>query len=197
MPTHKCPQCGRELPPGAADCPACRELPANPYASPAPPVTSEPDGSGWFVFGIMALVGAVLAVGIVVPGLGVALGMFITPGLVRASVALQRRREAGKRVAPGDSVTAIFASLGVTLAACVAATVAFVAVCLPFGAAGDPGVGIFGVLMGGIAGLTAWGLLFRKFWPKRPEEHRLRRPTSRAPRSVDGTTQPPPDNASA
>lgn len=177
-----CPQCGQPLAPGAESCAACGRDEANPFISPAAPL-DQPAPRGFslqLLFAVVTVICISLAVGVLLPGLGVILGLVFVPAVIRASVAIKRKQEAG-RLKDRDSelVAAFFASAGITFVVWLASAVAFTIVCFPLGLVA---IGVnngrnsmatvvefcaFG--LGGLAGLIVFFWLMKRRWPQPAE----------------------------
>jgi hypothetical protein len=177
MSNRACPKCGRKLDTEGELCSACAVPAGNPYASPVSSGPVAPRGfSLRLLFGVITVLCVAMAVGIVAPGLGIAIGVVVTPALVRASVVIKRLREEGVPLIFEDRVFALLKSAGLAFVTALAAAGAFCCVCAPLGLVASllaPNWLIyvaFGV--GAIAGIAVWILVFRRYWP--PKVHVLR-----------------------
>jgi len=128
----------------------------------------------------VTLVAVCLGVGVMAPGLGVALAVLVTPALIRTAIGVERHKEvSGRTMDVGQKIAAFAGSLGVVTMIGTAAGAAFFATCWAgfFGgtaigqAAGardyDPlAWGFFtGIGLGVIAGIFAAYFVIRWLWP--------------------------------
>jgi len=172
----RCPECGAELAAGRARCWLCERKVSeaeigNPYASPRP--TAENLGvqfslASLFLITTLAAVG--LGLFLLSPGLGILLGVFAIPALVRTFIDVTQYKRGGVRVGIVGKLASFALSLMVVGAVAIAGGVAFFTVCL-IGAgaaeAGGSGSEWMGpvVAAASLAGLGAAGVLF---WVTRP-----------------------------
>lgn len=171
QPRRTCPQCGQELPPGAA-CAQCGRDEANPFISPAAarePKPREVDSELWFA--LVVVVAVCVAIGFALPGLGVILGMVFVPAVVRTAAVMRRRAEVAAAKNSGSQIAStVFASAGITIAVWIASAVAFGVVCTPVGLVAfsirsDVGA-VLAFGLGGLAGLAVFFWFMKKLWPR-------------------------------
>jgi hypothetical protein len=181
MPDLKpCPHCGEMMPAAVPMCSRCVEkhaiqegLPIPHESRNLPPETTAPPFA-WPFLGVL-----VIPIGIIAayyaPGTLVILAVVVTPPLIRTILAgLRRKPDASVSMTQGLSEI-FFGSLGVMFVVGMASAVAFFPACFAAGwgcfAVSDSlmgGVGpeafVFGVVVGGMAGLIVGTWLFRRLW---------------------------------
>ena len=128
------------------------------------------------LFAVVTVICVSLAIGVLLPGVGVVLGLVFVPAVIRAAAAIRRKEEAGLlKDRSSQVVAAVFVSAGITFVVWLASAVAFTIVCFPlgwlsFGIETGGGIGmILGFVLGGLAGLAVFYWFMRRFWP-RPTE---------------------------
>jgi hypothetical protein len=174
---RKCPQCGQPLAPDVEACAACGRDDANPFTSPAPPPPPNGPKSRSFslrlLFAVVTVICVSLGVSVMLPGLGVILGLVFVPAVIRAAAVMKRRQEAGMSNASGDQIAYAFVvSVGIMFVVWLASAIAFAVICFPLGllsfdirSGGGVGI-IFAFGLGGLAGLAVFVWFTKKFWPR-------------------------------
>jgi|SRR5581483_4057748 len=172
----RCPECGAELAAGRARCWLCERKVSeaeigNPYASPRP---TDDNLAVQFSLASLFLITTLAAVCVGVflfsPGLGILLGVFAIPALVRTFIDVTQYKRAGAPLGLAGKLASFALSLLVVAAVAIAGCVAFFTVCLIGATAGEV-TGKFENLIGpvigasSLAGLGAAGVLF---WVTRP-----------------------------
>ncbi len=175
QPRRTCPQCGQTLPPDAAACAKCGRDETNPFISPAAAIEPPTDRrlEPHWITAVIVVVFASIVIGVLVPGLGLLLGMVFVPASIRAAAVM--RREAENASSPAKRIgyaQALFASAGVMFLVWLASTIAFSIICFPLGLISfdlhsGPGVGLIaGLILGFLSGLAVFIWLTRKYWPR-------------------------------
>ncbi len=124
---------------------------------------------------ITTLVAVIMSVGVMVPGIGIALAMASVPALLRTYVLVRRRREAGMPVTNQDKAVLFVLCLGIAVLIAIATGAAFFVPCFVSafaGAATNSNGGLMlgsmiGIIAGLIASLTVLIYLLRK-WLRNP-----------------------------
>jgi len=89
------------------------------------------------LFAVVTVICVSLAIGVLLPGVGVVLGLVFVPAVIRAAAAIRRKEEAGLlKDRSSQVVAAVFVSAGITFVVWLASAVAFTIVCFPLGFAG-------------------------------------------------------------
>ena len=199
-----CPDCGAALLAGATACPKCDwkktpagETPAEATAKPADgspfdaatteqiDETSTPaERRAGYQFSlaslliVMALAAVILSIGVVLPGLGIALALLVAPALVLTNITAMRSLAKGHPLSRSDKLSLFAAALGAILLTLIATGIAFFATCAVGFFGGSFASGLFklggggyatitwgaatGSILGGIVGLIVFGLIFRR-----------------------------------
>jgi hypothetical protein len=126
----------------------------------------------------VTLVSVCLGVGVMAPGLGIALAVLVTPAFIRTAIGAARRKVEGRPMDVGQKILAFGGSVGVVTVIGVAAGITFFATCWAgfiggaslgeaAGARGyDPLTWGFytGVGLGIVAAIFVGYLVSRRFW---------------------------------
>ena len=183
-----CPECGAEVSTEIDRCWLCdraQDTSAADERNHAP--TIEPHQPQFGITSLMltiTLIAVVLGVLRLVPGLGIALVVFVTPAFVRATVLAAREKAAGRRLGTGKKAVAFLASLGLVVSLVMAAGAAFYVTCWggffvgavvseAAGARGwNPlGWGLWtGVVVGIVGQIIFTALFVRWLWKRRKEQ---------------------------
>jgi hypothetical protein len=171
----RCPECGAELAAGQARCWLCERKvseaeSSNPYASPRP--TDENLGLQFSLASLLlitTLAAVCLGLFLLSPGLGILLGVFAIPALVRTFIDVSQYKRGGVRLGILDKLASFVLSLLVVGAVALAAGVAFLSVCMVGASVAEASrfpdwLGPV-LVVSSLAGLVAAGLLF---WVTRP-----------------------------
>lgn len=169
-----CPRCGQLLPLSAEACAQCGRDEANPFTSPATPIAPPIEHLGPNAFGAaVAVIGCSVVIGIMVPGLGVLLGLVLVPASIRAAAAMRRQAAtAATSAKPIGYLQALLTSAGVMFLVWLASTIAFTIICFPLGLLSfdihsGGGVGLAaGLMLGALAGLAVFFWLTHRYWPR-------------------------------
>ena len=135
---QECPTCGADVVPKSVVCWLCKSpLLDRPADAPilaevwAPPALEDPGTSTRYLI-VSVLLTVLLSVGIgtVYPGLGILIGICLTPALIRTSTLVARRQREGRTVEFGERALVFAGSLAAVIAAGMAAAIAFFATCI-------------------------------------------------------------------
>jgi hypothetical protein len=195
---RKCPDCQAVLDPGAEFCWLCRrdlrvqseqaaeapqEMPAAAVVEEKPMKQRAPlQFSLAAVLLVTTVVAIVLSAFVILPGLGIALVILLTPPLVRTWLSTERAQAGGTPLSANAKGRIFAITLGVLITSGIAAAISFYALC--WGAVGvgfgvdqltgsqtEIGVGsgalvgfAIGILLGIVAGIIVFILVIRRLW---------------------------------